>query len=65
MRRQYVHLSIDVETAADVGGRKADKPVLLHIDAKQAATNGVQFYLGNELVWLADAIPGRFISLPH
>ena len=61
MGRQYVHLSVDVETAADVGGRKAERPLLLHVDAAKAAGSGVTFYRGNELVWLADEIPAEFI----
>lgn len=32
------------------------------IDAKRAWNEGVKFYLGNEKVWLADAIPGKYIK---
>jgi putative RNA 2'-phosphotransferase len=61
MSRQYVHLSVDAETALEVGRRKSPKPVLLRVDAKEAHENGVVFYVGNEKVWLADAVPGRFL----
>lgn len=37
------------------------KPCVLVIDAKAAWNDGVKFYLGNEKVWLADAVPGRYI----
>ena len=37
------------------------KPCILVIDAKMAWNEGIKFYLGNEKVWLADKIPGRYI----
>lgn len=63
MRRQYVHLSVDTDTAVDVGQRKAEVPVLLYIDTDTAVQNGCSFYKGNELVWLADSIPPAYIHL--
>ena len=60
--RQYVHLSMDIETAGNVGKRHDDKPCILIIDAINAWNEGVKFYLGNEKVWLADTIPSRFIK---
>jgi len=62
MRRQYVHLSVDEETARQVGRRKGESPVLLSVDAAAAHREGVVFYTGNEKVWLADSAPSRFIS---
>lgn len=58
--RQYVHLSQDMETAETVGRRHDNKPCILIIDAKRAWNEGIKFYLGNEKVWLADTIPGRY-----
>ncbi len=60
--RQYVHLSQDVETAEIVGKRHDGRPCILAIDAKRAWEEGVKFYLGNEKVWLADSVPGRYIE---
>ncbi len=60
--RQYVHLSQDIETAENVGKRRDDKPCILIIDAKRAWDEGIKFYLGNEKVWLADTVPGRYIE---
>lgn len=60
--RQYVHLSQDIETAENVGKRHDDKPCILIIDAKTAWNDGIKFYFGNEKVWLADAIPSRYIK---
>lgn len=63
MRRQYVHLSVDEATAAQVGHRKTKKPALLVVHAKQAYQQGANFYRGNDHVWLADAVPPQFIEL--
>ena len=62
MSRQYVHLSVDVETAMAVGQRKDRAPVLLRVAAEEAHREGVAFYHGNDKVWLADAVPARFIQ---
>ncbi len=61
MNRQYVHLSTDEETALSVGKRKAKQPVILKILALQGSQNGVNFYQGNDLIWLADTVPSQFI----
>jgi putative RNA 2'-phosphotransferase len=63
MSRQYVHLSVDHETAHAVGLRKSTTPVILAVDAADAAASGVVFYEGNELVWLADHVPPRFVQV--
>lgn len=60
--RQYVHLSQDIETALEVGKRHDDRPCILIINAKMAWNEGIKFYLGNEKVWLADIIPGKYIK---
>ena len=62
MGRQYVHLSADVTTAHAVGVRHDASPVLLVVDAAAAHAAGVAFYRGNDQVWLADAVPARYIS---
>lgn len=60
--RQYVHLSVDEETAFEVGKRRDEKPVILRIRAKLAFMNGVSFYKGNDKVWLSDSITSNFIE---
>jgi putative RNA 2'-phosphotransferase len=62
MRRQYVHLSADDDTARQVGGRRAAKPVILTVRAGEAHAAGVPFWYGNEMVWLAEAVPPEFIA---
>jgi putative RNA 2'-phosphotransferase len=63
MRRQYVHLSVDAETAQAVGRRKSRCPVVLGVAAADAAATGVRFYVGNDNVWLADHVPAEFLEL--
>lgn len=62
MRRQFVHLSVDRDTAVMVGRRTSTSPVVLAIDAAGAASVGIRFYEGNQLLWLADNVPARFID---
>ncbi|MEK3885804.1 RNA 2'-phosphotransferase [Paenibacillus sp. PL2-23] len=63
MARQYVHLSVDIDTANLVGKRKDSSPVLLNVQAENASSEGVEFYQGNNVVWLAEFIPSKFISV--
>jgi putative RNA 2'-phosphotransferase len=64
MSRQYVHLSVDEETARQVGSRKRDaEMVLLSVQALEAYQQGVVFYKGHEAIWLADYIPPEFIRV--
>lgn len=63
MQRQFVHLSVDRETAMSVGRRKSTSPVVLVINAAAAASAGTTFHEGNEFVWLAASIPARFIGV--
>ena len=61
--RQYVHLSVDVDTALEVGKRHDPRPVVLRVNAKRAWNEGICFFRGNDKIWLSDAIPGRYIEL--
>ncbi|KWA84135.1 hypothetical protein WL29_22490 [Burkholderia ubonensis] len=63
--RHYVHLSADVETAAAVGLRHAKKQaevVILTIDCKAMLAEGGEFFLAENGVWLAKAVPARFLK---
>lgn len=64
MRRQYVHLSPDVGTAAEVGRRRTKTPVVLEVRAQMAAAAGCRFYRRNRQVWLSDDISPSFLELP-
>ena len=63
MGRQFVHLSADTETAEQVGQRRDRRPAILIVNAKRAKEAGIQFYIGNDKVWLADRIPPEYLSL--
>ncbi len=62
MNRHYVHLSIDIDTAMQVGKRKSHAPIILEVAAKKADAHNISFYLGNDKVWLADCVPPEYIS---
>lgn len=62
MNRQYVHLSINQENANKVGLRKTKSPVILRIKAKEAYSNGINFYHGGEEIYLSDRIPAIHIE---
>ncbi len=62
MGRQYVHLSADQEMARQVAARKRGASVILTIHAADAHRNGMLFYHGNKIVWLADHVPPAFIT---
>ena len=61
-QRQHVHLSRDVTTATAVGTRHG-KPVILNIDANAMQQDGLVFYLSENNVWLANAVPPKYISV--
>ncbi len=61
--RQFVHMSLDVETATKVGSRHDKDPVILVIDTQKANKDGLKFYLGNQTTWLSDYIPPEYITV--
>lgn len=61
MSRQYVHLTNNLDLAMRVGGRRG-KPTVLQIGALSAHTDGVKFYRANDMFWLVDSVPARYIS---
>jgi putative RNA 2'-phosphotransferase len=62
MGRQYVHLSEDEETARAVALRRTSKPIILRIAAWKAYERGQRFYIGNDNVWLVDAVAPEYIE---
>lgn len=63
MSRQYVHMSGEIAEAIRVGRRRQQKPQILKIDAKRAFREGVNFYQGNDKIWLSDKIDPKYIQL--
>jgi len=60
MKRQHVHLSSDRNTASKVGSRRG-KPVILSIRTLDMYTDGYQFFISENGVWLTDAVPAKYI----
>lgn len=63
MARQYVHMSTDTQMAETVAKRRKGRVLILKIDAKQAMADGIEFFVGNDMVWLAKHIPPQYISV--
>lgn len=63
MNRQHVHLSSDIETAQNVGGRRG-KPVILEIASKEMFLDSNQFFLSENGVWLTEQVPAKYIRFP-
>jgi putative RNA 2'-phosphotransferase len=61
--RHHVHLSADVQTAADVGGRYG-KPVVLTVDAARMHADGFAFFLSANGVWLTEQVPPAYLDAP-
>lgn len=62
MRRHHVHLSVDVAAALTVGGRRGT-PVVLEVDARQMHVDGHRFWVSDNGVWLALAVPPKYLSV--
>ncbi len=60
-KRQYVHLSDNIESAIMVGKRKTNNPIIVIIDVKSARNEGIKFYKSGDM-YLADYIPPKFIK---
>ena len=63
--RQYVHLSVDRGTAADVGSRHGGKTVILKIDSQKMYDDGHNFYLSENNVWLTDYVPSEYLYVEY
>ncbi|HBJ1650855.1 TPA: RNA 2'-phosphotransferase [Clostridium botulinum] len=61
-KRQYVHLSNDIETATKVGKRHGEL-VILEVNTQQMHEQGNKFYLSKNGVWLTDFVPRKFINI--
>ncbi len=60
-QRQYVHLSLDAQTASSVG-RRYGKPMVLIVDAKRMHAEGYCFFLSENGVWLTQEVPAEYLS---
>ncbi len=62
MKRHYVHLSADIETAQNVGGRRRAGYTVLEIDAARMVAEGHKFFISDNGVWLIEAVPPRYLK---
>jgi len=60
--RQYVHLSLDPETAVRVGQRHGP-PVVLEVDAGGMHRDGLEFFRAQNGVWLTTGVPSRYVRV--
>lgn len=60
-KRHHVHLSKDQATALKVGARRG-KPIILEVDARAMASQGIPFFVSANGVWLTDAVPKEFLK---
>jgi putative RNA 2'-phosphotransferase len=62
-RRQHVHLSLEVDTATNIG-RRHGRPVALEVAAGRMWSAGFAFFRAENGVWLTAAVPPEFIAFP-
>jgi putative RNA 2'-phosphotransferase len=61
MERRHVHLSPNIVTAKNVGGRRG-KPVVLTILAGRMNEAGHKFFVSANGVWLCEVVPPKYID---
>jgi putative RNA 2'-phosphotransferase len=61
LKRDYVHLSNDIETATNVGSRHG-KPIIFEVLAGEMYNEGFIFYQSTNGVWLTDHVPAKFLK---
>lgn len=61
--RHQVHLSKDLETATNVGGRHG-KVVVLEVAAGKMQAAGFEFFVSENGVWLTDHVPVEYLIFP-
>lgn len=64
MNRHAVHLSPDHETATRVGTRRG-RALVLPVQAGTMHREGHTFRVSENGVWLAEAVPARYLQLPE
>lgn len=59
-KRNFVHLSLNEETAVKVGSRHG-VPVILKINSRQMEIDGYKFFVAQNGVWLTDFVPFEYV----
>ena len=63
MKRSHVHLSKDVETAVNVGGRKGDTIIVFEVDGNQMKRDGYKIYESENGVILVDEVSPKYLKI--
>ena len=63
MRRKYVHLTKNPQTALITAKRHRGKPVILKIDAKKFIQDGGEIFKASDEIYLAKYIPPKYIKI--
>lgn len=62
MKRQYVHLSPDIETARMVAERRKGAIAIYEVHAAEYHRDGGAFYLSENGVWQTKAVPPEYLK---
>lgn len=62
MKRHHVHLSADLQVALDVGDRRKGKTTVFQVDAKAMLSDGHDFFISENGVWLVDSVPPQYLK---
>ena len=62
MSRHHVHLSVNIQTARQVGARHGI-PAVFTVDAAAMQSNGYTFYCSANKVWLVDFVPPNYLKI--
>ena len=63
MKRLYVHLSKDVETAQKVADRRHSESVIYEVNAELMYKDGYKFYVSVNGVWLTEHVPAKYLNI--
>ena len=63
MQRQFVHLSIDIHTAMEIGKRRDGNPAIIKVDSKTAYQDGTLFYKCSDKVWLSENLLPKYLKI--
>ena len=62
MNRHHVHLSKDIATAVNVGGRRGEA-IILEVNSGAMYADKIKFYESTTGVWLVDEVPSKYIKI--
>jgi len=62
MTRQHVHLSLDKDTAINVGKRHGNV-IVLKVEAKKMYDDGYAFYVSENGVWLTEEVNSKYLRI--